>query len=129
VGELEQATPAPTPAPACKPNRLPRLKRDVPLFSTRIDIPKEDTRGELYGWNIGDESSGVYGGDEVFAKGAIWSPSGLSDIGGSIMAIMSSTGQISVYAPGADAAEKPWVEVSSFTTVKRYVAHYGRLQI
>jgi hypothetical protein len=67
--------------------------------------------------------------EEITARQAVWSPSGLSDIGGwvksrqvlavltdrsCLLAMLSSAGQLSVYTPRSDPTRVQWDEVSSF---------------
>lgn len=49
---------------------------------------------------------------ERFLRAAVWSPSGLSRLGGCLLAVMSSSFQVSVYAPGDDTLNSGYEEVS-----------------
>jgi hypothetical protein len=49
--------------------------------------------------------------DEPEIQQAIWSPSGVADTGGCMLAVLSNRGGVSVYAPVRDPATNPWEEV------------------
>nr|XP_019010931.1 uncharacterized protein I206_04236 [Kwoniella pini CBS 10737]OCF49712.1 hypothetical protein I206_04236 [Kwoniella pini CBS 10737] len=93
---------------------------EIKFWATGIEVDKDGKRNEYYGWNdIGDEISTVLTEREITTRQAIWSPSGLSDLGGSLLVVLSSSMQVSVYAPRNDPYTKQWDEIADLTSIIR----------
>ncbi|WVR07016.1 hypothetical protein IAU60_004055 [Kwoniella sp. DSM 27419] len=89
---------------------------EVKLWTTGIEVDKDSLREDVYGWSdVGDESSAILREKDVTARQAIWSPSGLSDLGGCLLVVMTSNMQVSVYAPRNDPYTKQWDEIADLT--------------
>ncbi|WRT66351.1 uncharacterized protein IL334_003306 [Kwoniella shivajii] len=93
---------------------------EIRFWSTGIEIDKDGSREDVYGWSdIGDEITAVYTEKEVTTRQAIWSPSGLSDLGGCLLVVLNSAMQVSVYAPRNDPYTKQWDELADLTMLTK----------
>ncbi|ORY34017.1 transcription factor IIIC subunit delta N-term-domain-containing protein [Naematelia encephala] len=89
---------------------------EVQWYTTTIDYEKDWLRDDEYGWIPSRDSYDIPNADlEVSIRSAIWSPSGVSRLGGCIIAVMLGNGQISLFSPQSDPASKAWLEVTDLT--------------
>nr|XP_018263108.1 uncharacterized protein I303_04599 [Kwoniella dejecticola CBS 10117]OBR85266.1 hypothetical protein I303_04599 [Kwoniella dejecticola CBS 10117] len=99
------------------------INGEIRFWSTGIEVDRDGKRNEIYGWNdVGGEYayiSTVITEKEATTRQAIWSPSGLSDLGGSLLVVLSSSMQVSVYAPRNDPYTKQWDEIADLTSITR----------
>ncbi|WWC89352.1 uncharacterized protein L201_004274 [Kwoniella dendrophila CBS 6074] len=101
-----------------------RMKRpkngEIKFWNTGIELDKEGKRNDHYGWNeYNDEIDTVLIEKDVTTRQAIWSPSGLTDLGGSLLVGLSSAMQVSVYAPRNDPYTKQWDEIADLTSIMK----------
>ncbi|KAL7418594.1 hypothetical protein Q5752_007052 [Cryptotrichosporon argae] len=97
-----------------------RLRRpaggELGWLTTGIDLSRAEDRGEAYGWGDPDDPiGGLVTDQERSGRAAAWSPSGLHEMGGCFLVLLTSHGQVSVYAPTADPATKAWAELVDLT--------------
>nr|XP_031863242.1 uncharacterized protein CI109_001115 [Kwoniella shandongensis]KAA5530314.1 hypothetical protein CI109_001115 [Kwoniella shandongensis] len=93
---------------------------EVKWWSTGIEVDRDGKREEAYGWtDIGEESTALLSEKEVTTRQAIWSASGLSDLGGCLLVVLSSVLQVSVYAPRNDPYSKQWDEIADLTLLTK----------
>ncbi|WWC94150.1 hypothetical protein V866_000989 [Kwoniella sp. B9012] len=99
--------------------RRPR-KGEIKFWNTGVEVDTSRKRDEVYGWDdVGDEITSVVSEKEITTRQAIWSPSGLSDLGGSLLVVVNSAMQVSVYAPRNDPYTKQWDEIADLTSIIR----------
>lgn len=64
-------------------------------------------------WLTADEVTGMITEKERGVRAAVWSPSGMGKNAGSLLAVLSNTFQVSLFAPGLDPYRTELVEVSA----------------
>ncbi|OCF36876.1 hypothetical protein I316_01473 [Kwoniella heveanensis BCC8398] len=104
--------------------KLRRMRRpdngEIRWWVTGIEVDKDGSRDDVYGWaEVGEESTAILREKEVTTRQAIWSPSNLSDIGGCLLVVLSSSMQVSVYAPRNDPYSKQWDEIADLTALTK----------
>ncbi|CAD6590366.1 MAG: hypothetical protein TREMPRED_005716 [Tremellales sp. Tagirdzhanova-0007] len=101
--------------------QLRRPKQGELLWhNTGIEIDGDGGRSRMYGWTeVGAGSSGAFVDKEAATRAANWSPSAVNDLGGSLLVVMTSLGQVSVYAPRNDPLSKQWDEIADLTAMTR----------
>lgn len=97
-----------------------RLRRpatgEIPLYATSIEIDSQSSRDDEHGWKeVGDEISAPPMGVDAHVRAAAWSPSGCSDLGGCLLAVMLNTGQVTIWGPRSDPMSKQWDELADLT--------------
>ncbi|KAL7410927.1 hypothetical protein BDY24DRAFT_443614 [Mrakia frigida] len=90
----------------------------MPSFTTKIKLPPP---GEFIEWvehstddrviNLG----GQFHQTEILWRGACWSPSGASSLGGCVLAAVNSNLEAYIYAPSKDPLTGEWVQVDYLT--------------
>lgn len=68
---------------------------------------------------MADEVTGIITEKERGVRAAVWSPSGMGKNAGSLLAVLSNTFQVSLFAPGLDPYRTELVEVSYPTFLVR----------
>ncbi|ORX36679.1 transcription factor IIIC subunit delta N-term-domain-containing protein [Kockovaella imperatae] len=127
---MDLDSPSETPQPAfevsaeaglSRPRRVLKPKMgEIKWWTTSLEVDKDGNRDLYYDWiDVGDSYGGVLSGREVLARSAIWSPSGLSELGGSLIAIMTTAGQVSIYAPRTEPYSKQWDEIADLTILMK----------
>nr|WVH01928.1 general transcription factor 3C polypeptide 4 [Naematelia aurantialba] len=111
-----------------------RLRRptggEMQFYITTIDYDREWIRDEEYGWTRASDSYGAASADlEVSVRSAAWSPSGMSHLGGCLLAVMLQTGQVFLYAPKSDPASKGWSEIVDLTMATKRLFGPGEIKI
>ncbi|WVQ99399.1 hypothetical protein IAU59_006532 [Kwoniella sp. CBS 9459] len=101
-----------------------RMKRpkngEIRWWNTGIEVDKDGSRDDVYGWaEVGEESTAILKENSITTRQAIWSPSNLSDIGGCLLVVLSSSMQVSVYAPRNDPYSKQWDEIADLTALTK----------
>ncbi|OWZ68960.1 general transcription factor 3C polypeptide 4 [Cryptococcus neoformans Bt63] len=94
----------------------------VQWWSTTINVEINEEREWLYGW--GDVSDNYLTMVETDSKGATvrqatWSPSGLSNLGSCLLVILTTSLQVSVYAPVENPLTQRWVEIADLTMLTK----------
>ncbi|WVW83875.1 hypothetical protein I302_105897 [Kwoniella bestiolae CBS 10118] len=99
--------------------RMRRPKKgEIKFWNTGMEVDKDRSRDEVYGWDdVGDEITAIVSEKEVTTRQAIWSPSGLNDLGGSLLVVLNTNMQVSVYAPRNDPYTKQWDEIADLTSI------------
>lgn len=74
---------------------------------------------------MADEVTGVITEKERGVRAAVWSPSGMGKNAGSLLAVLSNTFQVSLFAPGLDPYRTELVEVSCSTITSSLTSDRG----
>lgn len=59
-----------------------------------------------------DEVTGIIADRDRLVRSAVWSPSGLNEMGGVLLVVLSNHGVVSVHAPNDDPYNQEFKEVS-----------------
>ncbi|KAK4686225.1 general transcription factor 3C polypeptide 4, partial [Tremellales sp. Uapishka_1] len=91
---------------------------DVKWWITGVEAERTQGRDAFYCWGeAGNDMSATVLERERYVRSAIWSPSGLSDLGSSLLVIMMNDFQVSVYCPQTDSFAKQYIEIADLTTI------------
>ncbi|WVQ82341.1 hypothetical protein IAT38_004469 [Cryptococcus sp. DSM 104549] len=96
------------------------LGGEVRWWATEVAVAAEAGREEVYNWRdplISNMDQGLIVTTELETEvyQAVWSPSGLNEMGGCLLVMLSSTLQLSVYAPSSNPATMKWTEIADLT--------------
>ncbi|GAA5984175.1 hypothetical protein JCM11641_005138 [Rhodosporidiobolus odoratus] len=129
-------TSAPAPLPQAKgkgkqkesaaPNGKDRERIELPLLRTVIPVEKKNCV-KWPQW-VDEYELVVPGAVEPWWRAASWSPSGLSSLGGCVLATLTTNAEVLLFAPEKDAHKGEWNEVYDLTAelVKRTVPDDGQ---
>ncbi|WVN88258.1 uncharacterized protein L203_103459 [Cryptococcus depauperatus CBS 7841] len=87
---------------------------EVGWWSTVIEAERAHDRDQMSNHNTTEDrcmASVVLGDKDFSLKQAVWSPSGLSSLGGCLLVALTTSLRISVYAPQDDPLREPWIEI------------------
>ncbi|BGP17545.1 hypothetical protein JCM10213_004086 [Rhodosporidiobolus nylandii] len=111
---------APAPAQATgggkgKEKEKAKERVELPLLRTVIPIEKKN----MVKWSDwGDEYDLVMPGSvDTWWRAASWSPSGLSNLGGCVLATLTTNGEVLLFAPTKDAHKGEWNETCDVTAL------------
>ncbi|GAA5827445.1 hypothetical protein JCM11251_003816 [Rhodosporidiobolus azoricus] len=92
-----------------------KARQELPLLRTIIPVEKKN----IVKWHewVDEYDALVPGADEVWWRSATWSPSGLSALGGCILATLTNNAEVLLFAPNKDAAKGEWHEIYDLTTI------------
>ncbi|KAK8864379.1 hypothetical protein IAR55_001627 [Kwoniella newhampshirensis] len=103
-------------------------KGEIKWWSTAIEVDRDGKREIIYGWSeLGEESTALISEKEITTRQAIWSPSGLTDLGGCLLVVLTSVLQVSVYAPRSDPYAKQWDEIADLTVLTKDLLEPDRI--
>ncbi|KAK4701871.1 hypothetical protein P7C70_g4357, partial [Phenoliferia sp. Uapishka_3] len=98
-----------------------RVRSDLKLFRTSFIVERKDLI-EWGGWSNDDRTTGSGSGlSESHWKAAAWSPSGLNQLGGCVLATLTSNHEVLLFEPVKNAHKGEWVQTFDIT------AHIVRL--
>ncbi|GAA5889654.1 hypothetical protein JCM6882_007094 [Rhodosporidiobolus microsporus] len=92
-----------------------RAREELPLLRTIIPVEKKNVV-KWHDW-VDEYDALVPGADEAWWRSATWSPSGLSPLGGCVLATLTNNAEVLLFAPNKDAAKGEWNETCDVTSL------------
>ncbi|GAA6040276.1 hypothetical protein JCM8097_009397 [Rhodosporidiobolus ruineniae] len=107
--------PAPGGGGAAQGKGKERAREELPLLRTVIPVEKKNVV-KWHQW-VDEYDAVVPGANDAWWRSASWSPSGLSALGGCILATLTTNAEVLLFAPGKDAIKGEWSEICDVTAL------------